>query len=399
MNRCCKIAVIFYNIGPYHHARLNAATELAPIVGFEWSAQQIDPWGQAASPAQYQKISLFRAATQESIKKSELRQELSAALTRIKPDVMAVNGWNDFGSVVTLSCCLDFEIPLIVMSESTAHDEPRVWWKEFVKRRIVNLYSTALVGGRLHSEYLQQLGMSADRIFTGYDVVDNEHFAVPNDSSTPHPDPLPNRGGERNYFLASARFIPKKNLDTLLRAYAAYRNTVGGTAWNLVLLGDGLLKSDLRSLIAELRLDDSVALPGFKQYDELPAYYAKAGAFVHASTTEQWGLVVNEAIAAGLPVIVSNRCGCAPELVHEGVNGFTFDPLNESELTTRLVEMSKLSAERRCAFGKASRQLAARFGPKNFGRGLKSAAQLATTLPPKRGKAFDRFLLQRLLHR
>ena len=82
-------------------------------------------------------------------------------------------------------------------------------------------------------------------------------------------------------------------------------------------------------------------LPGFKPYDELPVYYALANAFVHASTTEQWGLVVNEAIASGLPVIVSNRCGCAPELVNG--NGFTFDPTNEHELTARLLEMASLS--------------------------------------------------------
>ncbi len=76
-------------------------------------------------------------------------------------------------------------------------------------------------------------------------------------------------------------------------------------------------------------------LPGFKPYDELPVYYALANAFVHASTSEQWGLVVNEAIATGLPVIVSNRCGCAPELVNG--NGFTFDPTNEDELTDAAV--------------------------------------------------------------
>src|SRR5208337_5127598 len=73
-------------------------------------------------------------------------------------------------------------------------------------------------------------------------------------------------------------------------------------------------------------------LPGFKQYEELPAYYGLAGAFVHASTAEQWGLVANEAMASGLPVLVSNRCGCATELVEEGRNGFAFDPENVEQL-------------------------------------------------------------------
>jgi 1,2-diacylglycerol 3-alpha-glucosyltransferase len=76
-----------------------------------------------------------------------------------------------------------------------------------------------------------------------------------------------------------------------------------------------------------------VLLPGFKQYSELPVYYGLASAFVHASTSEPWGLVVNEAMASGLPVLVSNQCGCAPDLVREDRNGFTFDPCSVQQLT------------------------------------------------------------------
>ncbi len=81
--------------------------------------------------------------------------------------------------------------------------------------------------------------------------------------------------------------------------------------WDLVLLGDGPLKPTLLKLISSLGLESCVHLPGFKQYDELPVYLGLAETFIHASTTEQWGLVVNEAMASGLPVLVSNRCGCA----------------------------------------------------------------------------------------
>ena len=111
--------------------------------------------------------------------------------------------------------------------------------------------------------------------------------------------------------------------------------------WSLVLLGDGPLKSDLCRLISDLRLDACVHLPGFKQYHELPVYYGLASAFVHASTTEQWGLVVNEAMASGLPVLVSNRCGCAQDLVKEGVNGFTFDPCNVEQLAQLMLKFQR----------------------------------------------------------
>ena len=137
--------------------------------------------------------------------------------------------------------------------------------------------------------------------------------------------------------------------------------------------------STLNSQLATLNLHSHVHLPGFKQYDELPVYYAFAKAFVHASTTEQWGLVVNEAVASGLPVIVSNRCGCVPELVNG--NGFTFDPFDEHELAERLLRLALLPDDERKSLGDASCKIAADFSSERFGEGLEQAAQLALGHP------------------
>ena len=158
-----------------------------------------------------------------------------------------------------------------------------------------------------------------------------------------------------------------------------------------MLLGDGPLRETLNSQLSTLNLHEHVHLPGFKPYDELPVYYALAKAFVHASTTEQWGLVVNEAIASGLPVIVSNRCGCVPELVNG--NGFTFDPTNEHELAARLLEMASLSDEERKNLGDNSYRIAANFAPERFGEGLERAASVAMEVPQKRFRIIDRTLL------
>jgi len=229
--------------------------------------------------------------------------------------------------------------------------------------------------------------MSRERIFTGYDVVDNDYFRRRTEEIRSQKSEVRKQYGlPENYFLASARFIEKKNLPRLISAYAEYRrgSEVGNqksdvsekkATWELVLLGDGPLKTDLSRLISDLQLHAHVHLPGFKQYEELPVYYALAKAFVHASTTEQWGLVVNEAIASGLPVIVSNSCGCVAELV--GDNGFTFDPLSEDELTARLLDMALLSDHDLERLREASRGIAARFGPELFGKGLENAARMA----------------------
>ena len=385
------VAVVFHHIGPYHHARLNAAADKLSVTGVEWSAKAHDSWGAADSPPQYRKISLFAEATDRYPTSDQRRRAFYSALEQANPDVVAVNGWNNFGSLVAANCCMDRGIPMVVMSESARGDEPRTWWKEVIKRRIVNLYSAALVGGQRHVEYLIELGMPRERIVTGYDVVDNDYFAQ-RAIEIRNSDLRRGYGGQaafeirkkyalpENYFLASARFIEKKNLPSLIRAYAEYREKwKGHTPWDLVLLGDGPLRETLNTQLSTFNLHSHVHLPGFKQYDELPVYYAFANAFVHASTTEQWGLVVNEAIASGLPIIVSDRCGCVPELVQG--NGFTFDPMNEHELAAQMSKMALLPAEERKTFADASYKIAANFVPERFGKGLEQATQLALSQP------------------
>ena len=188
-----------------------------------------------------------------------------------------------------------------------------VFWREWLKRRIVRLFAAALVGGAPQAAYARELGMPEEAIFQGYDAVDNVYFAEQAARVRDMAEverarlDLPVR-----FFLAASRFVAKKNLFRLLDAYAAYRQRAGAGAWHLVLLGDGALRAQIESRIVRLDLIGRVMLPGFKQYEELPAWYGLARAFVHASTTEQWGLVVNEAMASGLPVLVSERCGCAP---------------------------------------------------------------------------------------
>jgi glycosyltransferase involved in cell wall biosynthesis len=387
MERKPTVAVIFHHIGPYHHARLNTAADRLSLTGIEWSAKASESWGAAGSPGRYEKVSLFPEATDQYPGKTELGRAFWRALEQVNPDVVAVNGWNNFGSLIAAHCCVRHGIPMLVMSESARQDEHRTWWKEMIKRQIVGLYSAALVGGKRHVDYLVELGMPRERVFTGYDVVDNAYFARRASEIRNSKFEIRNKYDlPENYFLASARFIEKKNLLRLITAYAEYLRTseVGrnksevGTAsapWDLVLLGDGPLRETLKFQLSTLNLHPHVHLPGFKPYDELPVYYALANTFVHASTAEQWGLVVNEAIASGLPVIVSERCGCVPELV--GDNGFTFDPLNDDELTAHLLAMASLSDHNLERLREASRRLAARFGSELFGKGLEDAARMA----------------------
>ena len=140
---------------------------------------------------------------------------------------MAVPGWSGWHAFAAMDWCLAKGVPVVLMSESTATDERRTMWKECVKRRYVRLCSTALVGGERHAQYLTQLGMPPERIFDGYDVVDNQYFADASEQIRAAADDWRRRLAlPAKYFLASARFIEKKNLATLLRAYAKYRAAI-----------------------------------------------------------------------------------------------------------------------------------------------------------------------------
>ena len=127
-------------------------------------------------------------------------------------------------------------------------------------------------------------------------------------------------------------------------------------------------------------------------------YYALADAYVQPSTVEQWGLAVNEAMAAGLPVLVSEYCGCARDLVQVGQNGFVFDPYQESQLTRFMLEVSSSSCDR-TAMGRSSQAIISRWTPDTFAQNLVRAADTACSKPRSRKAWADRLLLKLLIRR
>jgi 1,2-diacylglycerol 3-alpha-glucosyltransferase len=395
-----SVTLGFHRFGPYHRARLNAVrSRLAGLASLEFSSVDEYAW-EAVPVEQPAHISLFCDADVNRKPAREVARRVGDALDRLAPAVLAVPGWSHPAALRGLAWCLRNSRSAVLMSESTAHDERRVFWREWIKRRVVRLFAAALVGGAPQAAYARELGIPEEAIFPGYDAVDNAYFAeqaarVRDTAEVERTRlDLPVR-----FFLAASRFIAKKNLPRLLEAYAAYRARAGADAWHLVLLGDGELRADIESRIARPDLAGRVMLAGFRQYDELPAYYGLASAFVHASTTEQWGLVVNEAMACGLPVLVSERCGCAPDLVEDGVNGFTFDPYDIQALARLMQWVTAMPDERRAAMGRAGQRIIADWGPERFADGLMLAVQAALRQPPRIPSLFDHALLWALARR
>ena len=368
------------DLGHYHHARIQAAAAVATVP--TWILEIHGRPGFAE----------FRYIpdAKEKYAVERVQDSIPASLDRLRPSVLFINGWADRGAFAGLRWCQQTCTPAVAMSESSQSDsiwsdrqpDPgrpirRARWREAAKRHVVRQFSAALVGGAPHRDYVIELGMDPERVFDGYDAVDNDYYANGADAARTDAAALrlKHKLPER-HFLASARFIPKKNLSRLARAFAAYRAAAGPEPWDLVLLGDGPEKPGLVKLIDELKIGAAVHLPGFKAIAELPIYYGLAGAFVHASTTEQWGLVVNEAMAAALPVIVSRTCGCAPDLVIDGVTGLTFEPYDEAALTQAMQAVAAPQFDR-AAMGRAARARIAEWGPARFAANFWRAAEAA----------------------
>ncbi len=329
-----RLAVVFHRLGPYHIARLLALAETYEVVAIELSKTTSEYlWDEVATPEAITRVTLFEAQDSREVSPAYLQKRLFEALDCYQLTAVLINGWYEKGALLANLWCLQRGIPAFVMSATTAIDFQRQWWKELVKKRIVATFSGAIVGGKPHADYIKRLGMTRKPIAAGYDVVDNAHFEQGAAEAKAQSQFYRKQYGlPAHYFLASSRFIKKKNLFRLLQAYAEYRKQALHP-FDLVLLGDGELSQQIIEAVHILGLQQAVHLPGFKQYDELPIYYGLAEAFVHASTSEQWGLVINEAMASGLPVIVSKNCGCTEDLVRHGRNGYVFDPYDVSELT------------------------------------------------------------------
>jgi len=386
-------------MGPYQLARVNAAAERLPVTGIEGARRSlVYAWEPREGETRFERRVLFGSALEVQSAQA-IVAATEAALDAADPDIVCITGWSHSEALTMLRWARQRRRHAILLSESTEHDHDRTRLREALKRRIVRLCDAALVGGEPQRAYAERLGLPADRIFLGYDAVDNDHFRLGADAARAVGAALRAQLGLPTlYFFGSCRFIEKKNLARLIEAFALYRAGAGVEAWDLVLAGDGERRSALEMLARDLGVAEQVHFLGFRQYDDLPALYGLAGGFVHVSTVEQWGLVVNEACAAGLPVIVSNRCGCVEDLVETGANGWRVDPFDIGQIAAALTQLAAPEADR-AAMGARGREIVARYGPARFGDGLVEAIIAAQRSSPRGLGLLDDWLLRTLAGR
>jgi len=378
-----KLALQWQRFGPYHIARTSAAyaklgSANIEVFGLETSStDDTYQWREEKRASDFCRYTTFPSEGYGDIGKLRLWNGVQNQLNLLKPDAVAIAGYTTVDALSALFWCKRNGRYSVLMCVSKHDDAKRYKLKESVKSLIVRQFDAALCGGRLQTQYLISLGLAEDRAFIGYNAVNNQYFRNNSQIARNQPESfrnLPGLNDSTPFFLASCRFIVRKNLERLLIAYKRYRSLfcehTNCEPWRLVILGDGPERENLLKIENEEEIS-GISWAGFRQIDELPAYYGLASCFIHPALQEQWGLVVNEAMASGLPVIVSERCGCAPELIIEGKTGFTFEPYNTEQLTHLLFHVSTDNGIDRV--GNAARDHVENWGPERFAQGLLDA--------------------------
>ncbi len=296
-----------------------------------------------------------------------LNPGIVSRLRRGRHDVVVAGGYHHPTIWLALLYCRLAGTRVLGWSESTGRDaRSGSALVEWVKRRLVPRFDGFIAAGTPQRQYLEALGVPAERIWVAPDAVDVRWFdraAGLRDTEGARVKRLLKTSGL--VVLYVGRLIDQKGVPDLLEA----AERVGGATF--VLVGDG---PDRAKYEERCRRLSNVRLVGFVQPSELVQYYAAADVFVYPTHTDPWGLAINEAMASGLPVIVSSAAGAAADLVCHGENGFVHDPGDVGALTQALGGLACDEALR-SRMGARSRERIALFTPERMAEGMATAVQ------------------------
>jgi glycosyltransferase involved in cell wall biosynthesis len=297
---------------------------------------------------------------------------VKSALRRAAPDFIVCGGYNHLASWQSLSWARRNRVPFVLWAESTTRDSRSGHTLvEFLKMRFMGRCDAFVVPGKSSAEYLRNYGVAEEMILTAPNAVDTRFFAqraeVIRSEAARHRQAL---GLPARFFLFAGRLVPEKGIFDLLDAYQALapdvRNEVG-----LVFVGDGAARSALQQRAAAIN-PGSIHFAGFAQRERLPAYYALAEILVFPTHTDPWGLVVNEAMACGLPIISSAAAGCVADLVESGWNGRVVSAGDIGQLASAMDELAR-DAELRSLMGQRSRERIKQYSPEAWAAGMANA--------------------------
>ncbi len=289
-------------------------------------------------------------------------------------DALWIHGWYHQANLRAIRVARSIGLPVFMRGESLLHGSG---WKQRVKgilqRRVLESVDAFLAIGTRNREFYLHHGVSSDRIFDVPYAVDNDFFRERADiASESREEWRASLGLEpgRSVILYASKFIERKRPYDLLRAYISLAQRGESPLPYLLFAGDGEERKGLEAMAAESGLN-SIRFLGFRNQTELPRLFDLCDVFVLPSSYEPWGLVLNEVMNAGRPIITSDCVGAAPDLVLEGKTGFTVPVGDTTLLAARIHEVLQGDCAER--MGAAARARIAEWGFEEDYRGIRKA--------------------------
>lgn len=300
------------------------------------------------------------------------------AIVRERPDLLILFlGWGTITSLLAIAACRVTRTPFFLYGDSSFPPPETTLARKLRAAFIRGLFrmpSGFMVSGALNADYYAHYGARRERFFLLPWAVDNERFAAGSRFAPGEREAMRARAGiapEQLAIVFSAKLLPRKDPMTLLRAVASMRHKDRAA---VIFLGHGELRDALERLAEEHGVQTHFA--GFVNQTELPKYYAMGDVFVLPSTYEPRGAVINEAMACGLPVIVTDRCGSIGDIVREGENALIF-PSGDAAALARYLDTLVEDPALRARMAERSREI---IGTWTYARGVEGVKEAIRTL-------------------
>ncbi len=278
------------------------------------------------------------------------------AITRIeafKPDVILVFGWS-YHSHLNIMRHFKSKIPVWFRGDSTLLDERGLFKKilrELLLRWVYSYIDKAFHVGSNNRNYFKACGLRDDQLLFAPHAVDNERFSEDRSSEASQLRARLGIGKEHVLILFAGKLEEKKDPTSLLKAVLELKDP----QLYLLFVGNGALENQLKNIAANSAAN--VQFMDFQNQDQMPVIYQACDLFCLPSKGpgETWGLAVNEAMAAGKAVMISDKVGCGVDLVKPGINGEIFLHSNPEDLMKKLSQI--ISAKKLYEYGRESRRI------------------------------------------
>jgi len=281
-------------------------------------------------------------------------------LETFRPDAVVVYGYNTATAFLAILWATRRHTPVLMRTDSNLLDEDRkppslLAFKRLFLRWLVRRVGGFLSVGTSNSQYWRRYGAMPEKIFLARYAVDNDYFGgqAAHYRACREQVREENGWGQRYLLLYVGRLTPVKGVDVLIEAVRRISETRPDIG--LLIVGQGPERQALEKRAKGL---PQIFFLGFRDWGDLPRFYAAADLFVLPSRREPWGLVVNEAMASGLPVIATQKVGAAQDLIIEGQSGYLV-PVNDAEAMAVTIDRACQSVERLRAMGELAQQLIA----------------------------------------